>query len=205
MDTNLYDLSILLGYSHVEKIIAEGSIQNFDFFSSPLSPFAKYLPVLFLQLEKIKSQLPKIIYPSIYLIQLMKSESSKSGHCLICDRHLSQVRNHYRSIHCLNLNEVEAFYSIVGDLSVFYMPLEPDNPTISSKIKEPNNNLQNVPIEKKQEINDENIRGFYAVKNNNSNAIIFICVDCGQMMERNQTVKHRKNHSKNKVNEDAKK
>lgn len=202
MYANFYDLSILLGYSYMKNQIKSNDTIEFDIFSMRLTPFTKILPKILNDLMKADEKNHSNFLCSLFFLsQMMQSESNESGQCLICDKQLSSIKKHYKYLHNLTMFELEAIFSIVGDDSIFFMPINCKKPCAESECKKKEQINQNISETNKKVTQNRYIEGFFLVKNIRSQEDVYVCALCYKMMEKKHATKHWKEHMRNNKNQ----
>lgn len=199
MDANLIDLCILLGYSKMESVLNDKCSRFIDISAMNKTPFIKHLPKLVLKLLEKNCLRSKIFDSFFNLFKLMKKESKRGGQCPICGKYCSRIRDHYRKFHRMTPAQMQSFFSVISDGSIFYMPNEHKLPKNSEMKSIDNEQKSNSSIDEvKCEVSSELINGYYTVKNQESDEEKLICADCGHIISKKQASKHKKNHRKHK-------
>lgn len=191
MFPNYYDLSFLLGYNYVNKQFKIEGNHKIDIFSMSPTPFIKYMPSLFdslLAIDRIK--MPGILHPSRFLMNLIKREDKRSGSCLICNSHFPKIVFHMKNQHKMSQDDVDKFYSIVGENSIYYMPEE------ISQIEFPGKKqIEYIYNYNSKELSNNQVKGYYLIGEISiGSSLSFVCGECGEIVHASKIKSHKMKH-----------
>ncbi|OMJ72341.1 hypothetical protein SteCoe_29234 [Stentor coeruleus] len=195
MLANYYDLSFLLGYSYVNKQFTIEGNHQIDIFSMSPTPFIKILPALVDSLLAIdRTKMPSILHPSRFLMNLIKREDKRSGCCLICNNHFPKIVFHMKNLHKMSRENVDKFYSIIGENSIYYMPEEISQVEFSRKKQ-----IEYIYNFNSEELSYNQVKGYYLIGEISAGLTpSFVCGECGEIVHGSKVKRHKMKH-KNEV------
>lgn len=126
MQENPFDLLFFCGVAYCEK---ELNLTKEKIANSTCNNKSDFLKILLYKIQKLSNiqdlhALCKNLSVTIYFLELIISDTYKSGACNICGKYLVKLDNHLKVYHCLDTQLINYHMSFYSDSCYYYMPEE---------------------------------------------------------------------------------